>query len=113
MCDEKTADSLELVPSTDVLYFSNMETYRTHKLAELAGVSVYQLWYWNKTGLVVPSVKETEGEGHARLYSEGDLVAARSVGKLRKKGVSLQKIRKAVAWLGKQMPGRNVLANDN
>ena len=78
-------------------------------MAELAGITIRQLRYWNKTGLITSSVREASGRGLTRIYSEEDVTAVQKVGKLRKQGVSLQKIRKAVARLEKQMSGRNVL----
>ena len=90
-----------------------MATYKIHEVAELAGISIRQLQYWDKTGLIKSSEKEASGRGIPRIYSEDDVTAAQKVGELRKKGVSLQKIRKAVARLESPIPGRNVLAECN
>lgn len=87
-----------------------MEAYRIQKIAEQAGVSARQLRYWDNTGLVKPSVKEAAGKGSARLYSEEDAAAARAIRALREKGISLQKIRRAVAQLERRMPKRYVLS---
>ena len=87
-----------------------METYRIQSLAKLADVSVHQLQYWDQTDLLKPSVKQAAGRGHARLYSEEDVKAAKMVGKLRKKGITLQKIRKAVVRLSEQIPDSYILA---
>ena len=90
-----------------------METFRIQSVAQLAGVRVHQLRYWGQTGLIRSSIKEASGSGFSLIYSEDDVTAAQQVGELRKQGVSLQKIRKAVARLTEQLPGRNVLVECN
>lgn len=87
-----------------------MKTYKIQPFADLAQVSIYQIRYWDQIDLIKPSVKRAEGKGSARLYSEKDVIAAKKVGEMRKEGVSLQKIRKLVAWLEQQKPGEHVLA---
>ena len=66
---------------------------------ELTGISYRQLDHWARTGLVRSSVKQASGRGSRRVYSFQDLVALRVVGRLREAGVSIQTIRKAVAFL--------------
>ena len=84
-----------------------METYKIQKLSELSQVPPHQLRYWDRIGLLKPSVKASAGKGSARLYSEEDVEAARTIGRLRKEGASLQKIRKAVARIQNGMTGIN------
>jgi len=91
----------------------SMETFRIQSLARLTGVSVFQLKYWDQTDLLKPSVKHAAGRGFPRLYSEEDVIAAQTVGKLRKRGISLQKIRRAVAYLADTMPDSYILAECN
>ena len=57
----------------------------------LSGASVSQLHNWRRTGLLVP---EVDPHGRPLLYSFRDILALRSVVKLRQ-GKSLQKIRRA------------------
>ena len=65
----------------------------------VVGISRHKLDYWARSGLVVPSIKKAEGKRTRRMYSTGDMVRVITVKKLRDGGVSLQKIRKAVAYL--------------
>jgi DNA-binding transcriptional MerR regulator len=66
---------------------------------ELTGISYRQLDYWARTGLVGSSIRQAAGRGSRRVYSFQDLVALRVVGQLRDAGVSIQTIRRAVAYL--------------
>ena len=65
----------------------------------LAGISYRQLDHWAKTRLVVPSIRQAGGRGSRRAYSFADLVSLRVVAELRRAGLSLQSIRKAVTYL--------------
>lgn len=65
----------------------------------LTGISYRQLDYWARTGLVGSSIRQAAGRGSRRVYSFPDLVALRVVGQLRDAGVSIQTIRRAVAYL--------------
>ncbi len=65
----------------------------------LTGISYRQLDHWARTGLVGSSIRQAAGRGSRRVYSFSDLVALRVVGQLREAGVSVQTIRRAVAWL--------------
>ncbi len=65
----------------------------------LTGISYRQLDYWARTGLVGSSIRQAAGRGSRRVYSFPDLVALRVVSQLRDAGVSIQTIRRAVAYL--------------
>ncbi len=67
----------------------------------LTGITYRQLDYWVRTGLVGSSVRRASGRGSRRVYSFEDLVALRVVASLLGAGVSLQAIRRAVAYLKK------------
>jgi DNA-binding transcriptional MerR regulator len=70
------------------------------RAARLAGVSTRRLRYWDKTGLIVPSIKRTLGKrSTVRLYSFGDLVDLLVVALILHEGISLQHVRKVVAYL--------------
>ena len=71
---------------------------------DLTGVSGRQVDYWATTGVVRPSVKSASGKGSRREYSFKDLVALRMAKRLKDGGISLQKIRKALAFLRKHFP---------
>jgi predicted RNase H-like HicB family nuclease len=63
-----------------------------------------QIDYWDRTHFVKPSVKEASGYGTGRLYSFEDIVQLKVAKTLIDKGVSLQKIRKAITYLKKNFP---------
>jgi len=79
-------------------------TFNSRSAAKIAGIRVRQLDYWDRTHLIKPSVREASGYGSVRLYSFNDLVQLKVVKALRDKGISLQKIRKALGYLRKNMP---------
>src|SRR5207302_4969579 len=66
---------------------------------KLTGVTYRQLDYWARTGLVGSSIRRAAGHGSRRIYSFEDLVALRVVARLLDAGVSLQAVRRAVAYL--------------
>ena len=47
--------------------------YTTTEVVRATGVSFRKLDYWDRLGYLSPSVKEAEGSGSRRLYSEEDL----------------------------------------
>jgi DNA-binding transcriptional MerR regulator len=82
---------------------ANAEGYRVPEVCRVVGISYRQLDYWARTGLVTPSIRDAGGSGTQRLYSFQDLVELRVIKKLIDTGVSLQRIRKAVAYLRQHM----------
>ena len=77
-----------------------MEGFTSHQASRLTGCTSRQLRYWDKIGLVVPSVQRTGGRpGVPRLYSFRDLVALRVVKSLLDGGMSLQRVRRAYGFL--------------
>ncbi|MCG2722283.1 MAG: MerR family transcriptional regulator [Thermodesulfovibrionales bacterium] len=78
--------------------------YNTRVVSEITGLSVRQIDYWDRTHFIKPSVSEASGYGSVRLYSFKDLVQLKVAKTLMDKGVSLQKIRKALNYLKKNMP---------
>ncbi|MBA3738555.1 MAG: MerR family transcriptional regulator, partial [Actinobacteria bacterium] len=73
--------------------------YRVPEVCRVVGITYRQLDYWARTGLVLPSIRDAGGSGTQRLYSFRDLVQLRVIKKLIDAGVSLQRVRKAVAYL--------------
>lgn len=65
----------------------------------VVGISYRQLDYWDKTGLIRPSVRQAGGKGSRRVYSFEDLVELRVVAKLRALGVSLPAVRRAARYV--------------
>ena len=75
--------------------------YSSADVARLAGVSLRQLQWWDEQKVVSPN-----HEGHKRLYRIEDLVEVSVIAELRRKGFSLQKIRRVLRFLQKEMGKR-------
>lgn len=73
--------------------------YRGASAAAAAGISYRQLDYWDRTGLVIPSIQSATGSGSQRLYAFRDILVIKLVKRLLDTGVSLQQIRLAVEQL--------------
>ncbi len=78
--------------------------FNTNTILKLTGLTMRQVDYWDRTHFIKPSLKEASGYGTARLYSFVDLVQLKVAKTLIDKGVSLQKIRKAITYLKKNFP---------
>ena len=75
----------------------------SNEVAALASISLRQLQWWDERGLVVPA-----REGHRRLYSLDDLAEVAVIAELRRKGFSLQRMRKVVRFLRQELGKRLV-----
>jgi DNA-binding transcriptional MerR regulator len=77
-----------------------MDGFTALQASRFTGSTGNQLRYWDKIGLVKPSVQETGGRpGVRRLYSFRDLVALKVVKSLLDGGMSLQRVRRAYEYL--------------
>lgn len=65
----------------------------------VVGATQRELDYWARTDLVRPGIKDATGRQTKRLYSMGDLIRLATVKHLKTRGISLQKIRRAVDYL--------------
>lgn len=80
-----------------------MEGFTAQQTSRFTGCTAHQLRYWDRIGLVKPSVQETGGRpGVRRLYSFRDLVALKVVKSLLDHGMSLQRVRRAYSYLRKK-----------
>lgn len=79
-------------------------SFNTKTVVKLTGITTRQADYWDRTHFIKPSVKEADGYGTGRLYSFEDIVQLKVAKTLIDKGVSLQKIRKAITYLKKNFP---------
>lgn len=70
-------------------------------VARSAGVSLRQLQWWDEQKVVSP-----RHEGHKRLYQLEEVVEVTVIAELRRKGFSLQKIRRTLKFLQKEMGKR-------
>ena len=77
-----------------------MEGFTAQQASKLTSCTPHQLRYWDKVGLVEPTIQGTDGRpGRRRLYSFRDLVALRVVKSLLDNGMSVQRVRRAWDYL--------------
>jgi DNA-binding transcriptional MerR regulator len=68
--------------------------FSTNDVIAFIGLTSRQRQWWDERGLVTP-----EHRGHRRIYSWEQLVTAAVISQLRRRGFSLQKVRKIVSFL--------------
>jgi DNA-binding transcriptional MerR regulator len=76
-------------------------TYSSSDVSGIAGVSLRQLQWWDERKVVSP-----RHEGHRRVYDPAEVVEITVIAELRRKGFSLQKIRRVLRFLQKEMGRR-------
>ena len=77
--------------------------FTAEQASRLSNCTHHQLRYWDRVGLVNPSIQGTGGRpGVRRLYSFRDLVALRVVRSLLDNGMSLQRVRRAWDYLRRE-----------
>src|SRR5258707_11387502 len=76
-------------------------TYSSSEVSGIAGVSLRQLQWWDERKVVSP-----RHEGHRRIYLASEVVEITVIAELRRKGFSLQKIRRVLRFLQKEMGRR-------
>ena len=80
-----------------------MEGFTAEQASRFTGCTAHQLRYWDRIGLVKPSVQATGGRpGVRRLYSFRDLVSLKVIRSLLNGGMSLQRVRRAYDYLRKK-----------
>ena len=72
-------------------------------MVRLTGISLRQLQWWDERGIVVPA-----RNGHNRVYSLDDLAEVSVICELRQRGFSLQKIRRVIRFLRRELGRRLV-----
>ncbi len=77
------------------------EFYTSGEVAGIAGVSLRQLQWWDERNVVSP-----RQDGHRRIYLPEEVVEVSVIAELRRKGFSLQKIRRVLRFLQKEMGKR-------
>ena len=89
-----------------------MEGFTAQQASKLTSCTPHQLRYWDKVGLVEPTIQGTDGRpGRRRLYSFRDLVALRVVKSLLDNGMSVQRVRRAWDYLRRTAEMDNHLSN--
>lgn len=76
--------------------------YTSRQVSRLSAVPVRSLGYWRKTDLVAPRI-ERGAPGHPALYTYIDLCELRVIAQLRREGLALQRIRKAIRYLKSEL----------
>lgn len=77
------------------------QSFSSEEVAALARVSPRQLQWWDERGVVSP-----EHLGHRRRYRLEELIEVLVIAELRNKGLSLQKIRKVLRFLHRELGRR-------
>ena len=77
------------------------EGYNSSEVARICGVSLRQLQWWDERNVVSP-----RQDGHKRIYAREEVVEISVIAELRRKGFSLQKIRRVLRFLQKEMGKR-------
>jgi DNA-binding transcriptional MerR regulator len=80
---------------------SSGKTYSSNDVATVAGVSLRQLQWWDERKVVSP-----RHEGHRRVYHAPEVIEITVIAELRRKGFSLQKIRRVLKFLQREMGKR-------
>ena len=78
-------------------------SFTTREVVQLTGISPRQLQWWDERGIVVPV-----RDGHNRVYSLDDLAEVAVICELRDRGFSLQKIRRVIRFLQRELRRRLV-----
>ena len=77
------------------------ELFTSRDVISLTGITARRLQWWDERGIVVPA-----REGHRRLYSMEDLAEVAVICELRRRGFSLQRVRKVMRFLQKEFSKR-------
>jgi DNA-binding transcriptional MerR regulator len=62
------------------------------------------LYYYEHTGLIIPSIRRGQGRGIPKLYSIEDFIILRWLVSLQKQGISIQRFRGVIEFLKEKMP---------
>src|ERR1700758_982472 len=73
------------------------DRFTSHQVIALTGITPRQLQWWDERGVLKP-----ERKGHRRLYSMNQLTEMAIICELRRKGFSLQGVRKVMRFLDRE-----------
>ncbi len=84
--------------------------FNSSDVSRICGVSLRQLQWWDEKNVVSP-----RQDGHKRVYLTEEVVEISVIAELRRKGFSLQKIRRVLRYLQREMGRRlgDVLSPDS
>jgi DNA-binding transcriptional MerR regulator len=77
--------------------------FTSNEVVERTGITPRQLQWWDERGIVVP-----QRDGRRRLYTLADLAEIAVICELRRKGFSLQRVRKVMRFLQREFGKRLV-----
>jgi DNA-binding transcriptional MerR regulator len=77
------------------------DCFTSREVIELTGITPRQLQWWDERNIVVPA-----REGHRRVYSMEDLAEVAVICELRRRGFSLQRVRKVIRFLQREFSKR-------
>ena len=80
---------------------SPARAYTSSEVSDIASVSLRQLQWWDERKVVSP-----RHEGHKRVYAAAEVIEITVIAELRRKGFSLQKIRRVLRFLQREMGHR-------
>ena len=93
---EKNINSVGGLTSRDVI--------KLMKALEGVVLSFDQLYYYEHTGLIIPSIKKAQGKGIPRLYSVEDFIVLRWLVQMNKSGVHVSQFREILDMLKAKLP---------
>jgi DNA-binding transcriptional MerR regulator len=87
---------------------SHDQQFTSAQVVRLTGITPRQLQWWDERGIVVP-----KREGRRRLYTAEDITEIAVICALRRKGFPLQKVRRIMKFLQKELGRRLAEAVSN
>ncbi len=84
-------------------YLAMQQAFTSKEVVALTGISLRQLQWWDERRIVIPA-----REGHKRIYGMDELAEVAVICDLRQRGFSLQKIRRVIRFLQKELGKRLV-----
>jgi len=78
--------------------------FTSNEVMSLTGITARQLQWWDERGIVAPG-----RQGHRRIYAWDELVTVSVICQLRRRGFSLQRVRKVIRFLQQEF-GTNLAA---
>jgi DNA-binding transcriptional MerR regulator len=79
------------------------QRFTSNEVVALTGITLRQLQWWDERGILVPA-----RQGRRRLYSLDDVAEVAVICELRSRGLSLQRVRKVVRFLQRELSKRLV-----
>ncbi len=77
------------------------QVFTSSEVSAVSGVSLRQLQWWDEREVVSP-----RQDGHRRVYTQQEVLEVSVIAALRRKGFSLQKIRRVLRFLQKELGKR-------